>query len=230
MPRSEQMMRILNASRKLVTPAYTGSSDVRNRGQINEAATRLVNEALIAQRDVRDLTLEEISKAVLIAQNFIRRFRARAGTEISELSDGEIAESMDLAVHLMQQLMPYWESLSMFVALPGAGIVDGCEADGIAHRTLLEVKAGDRLCRSRDIRQVLIYAALAHLAGTHQGVDTLSVVNPRVGWSLTASIESVLDMSGGKTFESFLAEFENYVTDTPHVSPALDREFPSVCE
>jgi hypothetical protein len=130
----------------------------------------------------------------------------------------EIEESIELAERLRLQVSAYWGTLDMFVVLPGAGIIDTCEADGISQRTLIEVKAGDRLCRSRDIRQVLTYAGLEMLAGKRQGIDTLCILNPRVGWSLTTEIESVLEMAGGKAFDDFVSEFENYITDSPEMT------------
>ena len=219
LPRSEQMVRMLNASRTRDMLAFDSDRGAGNRGLINETASRIVRSALTRQLEINKLATEDIKAATSDAHKFIARFRSPPGMEVPELEASEIHESMQLASRLKQQLAAYWSTLSMFVSIPGAGILDSCEADGVSGRTIIEVKAGDRLCRSRDIRQVLTYVGLAKLAAESPKIQTICILNPRVGWNLTAEVEVVLDMAGGKTFDAFIADFENYVTECPEGVP-----------
>jgi hypothetical protein len=219
LPRSEQMVRMLNASRTQNMLAYDSDRGAGNRGLINETATRVVRLALTSQLEISKLAKEDIITATSEAHKFIARFRSPPGMEVLELDASDIEESLRLASRLKEQLAAYWSTLSMFVSIPGAGILDSCEADGVSGQTIIEVKAGDRLCRSRDIRQVLTYLGLAKLAAKSPEIQTICIVNPRVGWKLTAEVEVVLDMAGGKTFDAFIAHFENYVSDCPEGVP-----------
>jgi hypothetical protein len=219
LPRSEQMVRMLNASRKQILRVYTSDRGAENRGLINETATRVVELALTQQSEIEKLAKKEVRLAISEAYKFIARFRSPPGSELTQLKETEVLESVEIASRLKQQLAEYWNSLAMFVSIPGAGILDTCEADGISSRTVIEVKAGDRLCRSRDIRQVLTYVGLAKLAAKSPDIQTICILNPRGGWELTADVEVVLDMAGGKTFDAFIADFENYVTECPEGVP-----------
>jgi hypothetical protein len=219
LPRSEQMVRMLNASRTQNMLAYNSDRGAGNRGLINETASRVVRLALTRQLEIDKLAKNDIKAATSEAHKFIARFRLSPGMEVPELEESDVHESLQLASRLKQQLAAYWSTLSMFVSIPGAGILDSCEADGVSGQTIIEVKAGDRLCRSRDIRQVLTYVGLAKLGAESPDIQTICILNPRVGWNLTAEVEVVLDMAGGKTFDAFIADFENYVTECPEGVP-----------
>ena len=220
------MVRMLNATRTQILLAYDSDRGAGNRGLINETATRVVRLALTKQLEISDLAKKEIKAATSEAHKFIARFRSPPGMEVPELEASDVDESVQLASRLKQQLAAYWNTLTMFVTIQGAGILDSCEADGVSGQTIIEVKAGNRLCRSRDIRQVLTYIGLARLAAMSPEIKTICIVNPRVGWKLTAEVEAVLDMSGGKTFDAFIADFESYVSECPEGIP-MDSQFPN---
>jgi hypothetical protein len=226
LPRSEQMVRMLNASRTQSMLAYDSGRGAGNRGLINETATRVVRLALTRQQEIRNLATKDINAAASEAHKFIARFRSPPSMDVPELEAPDIHESVQLASRLKQQLAAYWGTLAMFVSIPGAGILDSCEADGVSGQTIIEVKAGNRLCRSRDIRQVLTYVGLATLAAGSTELQTICIVNPRVGWKLTAEVKDVLDLAGGKTFDAFIADFENYVTECPEGVP-MDSQLPN---
>ena len=222
MPRSEQAVRMMNASRDQVVATYAKRVSAANRGLINESATRIAHCALKTRRPISKLTQTDIADSIASAYDFIHCKRALAVEQHANLNSREIAECRDLAVRLIEQLEQYKATLTMFVPVPGVGIVDSCEADGVSGRTLIEVKAGNRLCRSRDIRQSLTYVALMYVATTRRNIDELCIVNPRVGWRVTIGVDEVLEMSGGKSFDYFVAEFVNYVTE--HCAPMWSRE------
>ena len=220
------MVRMLNASRTRSMLAYDSDRGAGNRGLINESATRVVRLALTRQLEISKLAMKDIQAATSEAHKFIARFRSPPGMDVPELEASDVNESVQLASRLKQQLAAYWDTLSMFVSIPGAGILDSCEADGLSGQTIIEVKAGDRLCRSRDIRQVLTYVGLAKLSAELPKIQTICILNPRVGWKLTAEVEAVLDMAGGKTLDAFIADFENYVSECPEGVP-MDSPLPN---
>jgi hypothetical protein len=47
-------------------------------------------------------------------------------------------------------------------------------------------------------------------------VRAVEVLNPRLGWRVSAEVTSLLEMAGGKGWGYFLVEFEHYVVETGH--------------
>lgn len=96
-----------------------------------------------------------------------------------------VPKKIDEARVLAQRLVQFFEraiksTLVGFPAFPGCGWVDDCAGDIFGSGTLFEVKAGERLFRSIDLRQILIYGAL-DFAGKTYGVINVCLVNPRMG-------------------------------------------------
>jgi hypothetical protein len=80
----------------------------------------------------------------------------------------------------------------------GCGIVNSCEGDVQVGESLYEVKAGDRGFRVSDIRQLLIYAALAY-SSDNLSFTKIGLFNPRTGMAWTKSIDEVcIAISGTK--------------------------------
>ena len=81
-------------------------------------------------------------------------------------------------------------------SFPGCGIIDRCEGDLIIRETLIEVKAGDRLFRAIDVRQVLTYLALNYKSSSHD-IRSVMLFNPRVGISLRMDVDEIcFELSG----------------------------------
>jgi hypothetical protein len=72
---------------------------------------------------------------------------------------------------------------------PGCGFIDTCRGDVLVCKTLFEVKAGDRLFRSIDVRQLVTYAALNLVSRQHK-IHKVGLFNPRVG------IRAAVEVSG----------------------------------
>ena len=64
----------------------------------------------------------------------------------------------------------------------GCGIIDACTGDIIFNSTLVEIKAGDRLFKSADMRQILTYLSLNYAHFSYD-INTVGLFNPRVGTS-----------------------------------------------
>jgi hypothetical protein len=98
----------------------------------------------------------------------------------------------------------------------GCGIIDHCEGDVIVGNILFEIKAGDRLFRSIDIRQILTYLALNH-ASRAQIIQTVGLINPRVGISVEIDAdEFCFEVSGRDAGQ--LLEFMSYIFSSGDIS------------
>lgn len=223
MPRSEQMTRLLNASRKIVLPEFDGKSNPEGRGLINEAATRLAHAALSKSCKLADLSDDERQSAIGEAVKFIERFRAGHTYHLGALSADDKTEALSIGERLLEIFRLVNASPVMFIRVPGAGIIDSCDVDAIEDDAVFEIKAGNRLCRSEDIRQALVYAALLELSGQIRRVRDIQIVNPRLGWQVVSRVDSLLEMSGGKSWGLFRAEFENYVVEARHSHQVIER-------
>ncbi|WP_417739731.1 hypothetical protein [Rosistilla oblonga] len=223
MPRSEHMTRLLNASRTTLLPAYDGRSNSDNRGLINEAATRLTQSALIQHCSISTLPADRKELVFSEAMQFIERFRTGQDYHIDSLDKDEIDECNEIAERLLEMFRLIEVAPEMFVRVPGAGIIDACDVDAATTDTVFEIKAGNRNCRSEDIRQALVYAALLELSGQINQVRVVEVLNPRLGWRVSSNIDSLLEMSGGRDWASFRVEFENYIVETRHSHQVIDQ-------
>jgi hypothetical protein len=92
-------------------------------------------------------------------------------------------------VHFFRRVEP-GEKLFTQPQFGGCGLLDACEGDVIAGSVLYEIKNVDREFRAVDLRQVLIYAFLDHLAGARR-VSSIGLVNARRGLYFRASLGTV---------------------------------------
>lgn len=223
MPRSEQMTRLLNASRKSVLPVFAGASNAENRGLINEAATRLAHSAIICDSTVAALSDDIRRRALDAAIQFITRFRTGQSFHLANLNASDLDESIIIAERILEMFQLIGLSPNMFVRVPGAGIIDSCDVDALDGDVVIEIKAGNRYCRSEDIRQALVYAALLELSCENSRVRGVEILNPRLGWQVSSDSESLLEMAGGKSWGYFRSEFENYVVESRHSHQVIDQ-------
>lgn len=91
------------------------------------------------------------------------------------------------------------------VSLDGCGSIDSASCDAIWARTLIELKLTARTVGIREVRQVLVYSALAQLSG-QADVDQGVVVNPRNGVAVVFSLDELLTVTGGLSRREFAEE------------------------
>ncbi|WFU71964.1 hypothetical protein [Bradyrhizobium sp. CB2312] len=82
-------------------------------------------------------------------------------------------------------------------SFPGCGMIDAGKGDLIYSNALYEIKAGDRLFRSVDVRQLITYSALNYVSKRFQ-IDSLGLFNPRVGVSATIPVDDLCAEISGK--------------------------------
>jgi hypothetical protein len=100
---------------------------------------------------------------------------------------------------------------SINVPITGCGVVIGGSCDLLWQPHLVEVKLTRTEPALRDVRQVLMYAALLHLAARAEGVDTGIVANPRLGVAVEFSIDELLMMTGGLTMDEFASRLAQFL-------------------
>jgi hypothetical protein len=168
------------------------------RGLVNELAfiafCKLRSENFKIDRDV---VFSSILDSLPIAVKYINRVSGGYEVELSEVDDRSMREAAHLTLKLLH-FFPTERSLTLRPKFSGCGIISECEGDVIAGTCLYEVKAGDRGFRVADIRQLLIYAALAHASNT-LNFNRIGLINPRTGMVWVRTLDAVcLSISGLK--------------------------------
>lgn len=88
------------------------------------------------------------------------------------------------------------------VAVPGCGVVTGGSCDILWKPYVVELKLTAKDPALRDVRQVLVYAALLRISGLESPRAGL-VANPRRGLAVEFDIEELLLMTGGVSANDF---------------------------
>ncbi|MEO5797199.1 MAG: hypothetical protein ABIP34_20410 [Rhodoferax sp.] len=111
------------------------------------------------------------------------------------------------AQYLVRNLFKFFPPSGTYVLRPkfnGCGLLSACEGDLISDGCLYEIKAGDRAFRISDIRQLLVYAALAY-AKDALIFDRIGLCNPRKGLIWVKSLDSVCQAVSGQRASDVLA-------------------------
>lgn len=168
--------------------------------------------------EIRDF-LEILEACKDKAQERIARYDELAGIEISE---SELEEAIEIAYRYELLLGKKPSSVTFSPLIPGAGIVDSCEADIADGECLWEVKAVRRNVSGKDIRQLVVYLALNYASGqnnwTHAGI-----FNPRLSLYFRFEVEHLIGLlSGGKSAGEVFHEMATYFSSR---EIQIDTEF-----
>lgn len=132
-----------------------------------------------------------------------------------ELEPDEIEESILLAENIVNLTKIVSRDLVEFgPKLPGYGPINSCVADVSLGDTLFEVKTVNRNFRSKDLKQLLVYAALASVAGIERW-RCAGLYNPRTCQYCKFEIENLVrNLSAYSTSkEAFQDLLELFVRD-----------------
>lgn len=122
----------------------------------------------------------------------------------SNFAQDELSEIEQIKTRLLHFFIDRTRRLVLRPVFNGCGFVDASEGDVIYGTSIYEVKTVERLFRSSDIRQVLIYAAL-NFASRQFNVDKIALVNPRRGQFCELDLEIVCSEISGLTSEELFA-------------------------
>jgi hypothetical protein len=180
--------------------------EANRRGLMNEVAFELVCRVIENQRNGgAALDIEKAIAGIVPIIQQVAIHGERDGSYDGDLRPMEIEDVKEQARRLLSRLDAD-RNAATIVCKPtfrGCGMLDRCEGDVVVGKTLFEVKAGERPFRSIDLRQALTYLALNH-AGNSIALDTIGMINPRVGISFEMPIdEFCFEVSGRDSAQLF---------------------------
>lgn len=188
-PSAQKFVRHANLAAERFAKPYSPSRITSAPEVVNEAAVRLASKPFISRHT---WSREQAHEAALEARSFVSRFRATwSDYEIDEHSGYD--DVIDLAKRVLSGCRTAGAHRPvLFYSLPGAGIVEACEADAVSEGMLVEIKAGERNFRSPDFRQLAVYCALQS-AAKRPLFKSLALINPRTGliWSEHADAAAI---------------------------------------
>jgi hypothetical protein len=193
---------------------------------VAEFAFRLARIAHEAKIPLKNLQSEKTlcEKAEFQALELIRLYEGGQPADIVRLSEEEFSEGFRLcerysAIYLA---FPPNSPVQFCPTFPGAGFLNTSQGDlGIAD-SLIEVKTTTRKPAGKDIRQLIIYAALDGNAGNRRWTH-VGLFNPRRGTLHHAEIDPlILRLSGGKPRSDVFAELISFAESN---DPAIERKF-----
>lgn len=193
---------------------------------VAEFAFRL---ACLAQKE--KITLDKIKgekaflqEAEIEALELIQRYEGGQPTEIVRLSDVELTEGLRLCGRYpaLYAAFPANSVIEFCPAFPGAGFLNSSEGDLGIGDCLIEVKTTTRKPAGKDIRQLIVYAALDANAGNRRWTH-VGIFNPRRGTLHRVEIDSlILRLSGGQPRSDVFAELISFAESN---EPAVERRF-----
>ncbi len=170
-----------------------------------------------------DLTPEIVNKSVEETIGYIASLSVASQVPVVPIRRGGIAEALILATALLSFFRSHsWRIFITTPFFPGCGWLDDAEGDVLANETLIEIKAGDRLFRGIDLRQILCYCALNFSAKSYE-IEGICLLNPRSGTYFGDDLEHLCQQTAGTSATNVLGEIVNYVSE-----PLVDVQVDSV--
>jgi hypothetical protein len=183
------------------------------RGVVNECAFLLFASALKDSVSTSDLPKETVARCADEALRHIARMHQFSRIPATPITEMGMRDAKVLARRLTSYFSSkHWELLRTRPFFPGCGWVDDAEGDVLADCTLFEIKAGERLFRGTDVRQLLCYCALSFSAKAYD-IATICLVNPRFGTYFQDDLETLCRKIGGMSAADVLGEIVNYVSE-----------------
>jgi hypothetical protein len=186
------------------------------RGIINEIAFSAFCKSSAGQVSwpPPPLTTAELDEAVsyVLSQSVRREARAEFqwDGDLSAEERLDIEEQRNRLVRVFSFNRPAG-SLVLEPSFPGCGIIDTSKGDLIASNTLFEVKAGDRLFRSVDVRQLVMYGSLNYISRKFR-IDRFGLFNPRIGVSANIPVDDLCIEISGKPSADLFSEITSAIS------------------
>jgi hypothetical protein len=180
---------------------------------INEFAFRLFVAGVKASIPPEDLSPDTVDRCAGETIAYITHLGAGSRIPVVPITKWGATEARTLATALTSffRLHP----ANLLLPTPpfrGCGWLDDAEGDVLADETLIEVKAGDRLFRGIDLRQLLCYCALNFSAKSYE-IDSICLLNPRSGTYFIDDLEHLCRQTAGTSATNVLGEIVGYVSE-----------------
>jgi hypothetical protein len=174
------------------------------RAIVNEAAFRTFCDLhLVRNRAGRSDLASAVQHRFQDAIDYVARFSNAPHVVIGDIDDDCRREAGTLALRLLHYFGDSGSTL-LRPSFPGCGVLSSCEGDLIQGTCLYEIKAGDRPFRIVDLRQLLVYSALAYAAG-RLAFSRVGLLNPRRGVMWHTSLEDVCQSIAGLSMNDTLS-------------------------
>lgn len=193
-----------------IVPPIAPRAPKHLRAVVNEAAFRAFCDlhGMTASVD-RAQVLASIDGRLAESVSYVSRFTTTPPITTTDINDASRKEAGNLVLRLLHYF-PGTTPAILRPIFPGCGLLSACEGDLIEGNCLYEVKAGDRAFRIADLRQLLIYAALAHASGAYT-LTHIGLFNPRTGVAWTKSLDQVcLAVSGLRATDTLTGLVEQF--------------------
>jgi hypothetical protein len=193
---------------------------------VAEFAFRLARIARIEKITLEKIQSEKalVERAELEALELIQKYEGGQPVDLIQLSEPELAEGMRLCGRYcgLYGAFPTDSVVEFCPAFPGAGFLNSSEGDIAIADCLIEVKTTTRKPAGKDIRQLIVYAALDANSGNKRWTH-FGIFNPRRGTLHHVEIDPlVLRLSGGQPRSDVFAELISFAESN---EPAIDRRF-----
>lgn len=182
------------------------------RGLVNELAfmafcqvqDEFAEARLKGKAGIGTSVIEALENCLPTAINYMNKLAFSRDFLINDVDRDCITEAKLLTENLLR-FFPSNKHYQLRPRFNGCGILSACEGDLISDGCLYEVKAGDRSFRISDVRQLLVYAALAY-ANRELIFDRIALCNPRTGLIWMKSLDSICHSISGQRTSDVLAK------------------------
>lgn len=188
-------------------PVLTSSFPPRDSDLVAETAFGLFSTSFDAGVDINLLDFNMIDIVVEQATKRIELLRGSGRNLSGLMTPDHIEFAKVLAQRLHEWVSIYRDALEIQPRLPGCGIVDACYPDLVAENQIIEVKMSRTQFKISDIRQALVYSALAWI-GTDRRIERIILTNPLLGVSWNFNLYEFINEISGKTPARFYDEFD----------------------
>lgn len=208
-PNSERFVRRLNLNLKRYRPESSHADETGRRGFLNEIAFQLA----YLKTTKPNPTIEEASA---IARSNLSRLDHSQQANLTGPSTSEI----EIVAAIEQSLLSFAQKQAASSAeiifkptFPGCGFLDASVGDLIVGDALFEVKAGDRLFRSTDLRQLVTYCAV-NFASKKYPIKQAGCVNPRRGTYFLLDLDTLSYQMSGKPAADLFGDMIYYLSSS----------------
>lgn len=212
LPMGESYVRAQNARLNKFAKPFLSTVPADQRGVINEGAFLIFWEAVSRSQNPWSLPAAVVDTLLGQAVDYVESLRQSIHVAPVAVSHAGRHDAIAIAARLHLFFTDKAESMIIKPMFPGCGWVNEAAGDVLTRYTLYEVKAGERLFRLTDIRQVLCYCALDFSSKTY-GIKEVSVINPRMGTFIREDLDSLCHKISGTGSANVLGEIIGYISE-----------------
>lgn len=195
-PRSDGYWKFENMLVTREAPPIPASAPTNMRGVVNEAAFRAFCILRAGGREFDGTTiLNAIDAQAPDAVEYVSRLAPRSRSDLQSFDDSCRQEAVSLTIRLLRYFRGYRRT-TLQPRFRGCGLISACEGDVLANDCLYEIKAGERAFRITDLRQLLVYSALAYASDSLE-FTSIGLFNPRTGAAWTRTLDQVCQSIAG---------------------------------